>query len=391
MSPPFIREFKLAGPNGDGRHAYANADGAFIGRGVPLLERDSLGRWRPRDNPVLERLFGKGYGVPVELGWRTTQLRYVAQALNKGDLALALISLVRMELPPLPSAERARVMAKADGLLAKDDPHWEDEPRVPAGGPNGGQWTTGGANEAEPLRLPPGQRIDELGDLLEWIANAKPDDERAIRREIKRLYYDVGDTFGGDALNRALSDVIQSGGDRQDREAVLKDYESYTRADPAEAAQHVRDLVAGVLAAPLGAVLEEIPPEISVWKMPPTLRGLAINKRLGANPYWASNTPVVDAFTDDIAISIKLIDLNAATYQDAGRPARRINDYVDKLADFDGMDWDDVIIQPQYIAGKTLKLAIPEGGMTVAQSRAIGMAQKRAAELGVDIELINIW
>ena len=108
MSFPPIRQLTLAGPKGDGRHAYVNKDGAFIGRGVPLLELGALGRWKPRGNAMLEHLFVKGYGIPVELGWRIRQLRYVAQALNKGEMALANFSLVRAELPPLPSSSHAR-------------------------------------------------------------------------------------------------------------------------------------------------------------------------------------------------------------------------------------------------------------------------------------------
>jgi hypothetical protein len=77
-----IREFKPAGAAGDGRHAYLNNDGAFIGRRVPLLERDPSSRWRPRDRAVLERVLAKGYGVPVELGWRMTQLRNVAPPIS---------------------------------------------------------------------------------------------------------------------------------------------------------------------------------------------------------------------------------------------------------------------------------------------------------------------
>lgn len=112
----------------------------FIGRGVPLLEKDAFGQWRQRDEAVIDRLLTTGYGALSKLGLRHKQLGYVAEALNSGDLALACISLVRMQLPPLPSAGHARAMAKADGLLVKDNPDWEDEPRVPAGNPAGGQW-----------------------------------------------------------------------------------------------------------------------------------------------------------------------------------------------------------------------------------------------------------
>lgn len=68
MSSPVLREFKLAGSKGDGLHLYANEHGAFIGRGVPLLERDSLGRWVPRDSVVLERLLTVGYGAQIQFG-----------------------------------------------------------------------------------------------------------------------------------------------------------------------------------------------------------------------------------------------------------------------------------------------------------------------------------
>jgi hypothetical protein len=147
MTLPFLRKFSTAGAAGDGRLAYLNADGAFIGRGVPLLERDAYGRFQPRDLAVLEALLAKGYGAPVEVGWRASRLNHVAEALNKGDLALAGISLVRLELPPLPSDDHAQAMAEADEWLSKAyDP---DQPRAPKGDPNGGQWTSGDAGGAE--------------------------------------------------------------------------------------------------------------------------------------------------------------------------------------------------------------------------------------------------
>jgi hypothetical protein len=144
MDPFFLRKFSTAGPDGDGRQAYLNEDGVFLGRGVPLLERDAQGRWKPRDAGVLAGLLSKGYGVPVELGWREGRLRHIADALNKGDLVLAGVSLVYLELPPLPSDGHARAMAQADGLLVKFNPHWDRQQRDPKGAATGGRWTSDG-------------------------------------------------------------------------------------------------------------------------------------------------------------------------------------------------------------------------------------------------------
>lgn len=78
---------------------------------------------------MLERLFVTGFGFHVDMEWRMARLGYVAQAMNKGDLSLAAISLVHAQLPPLPDPGSACRMAMADGLLAKDNPYWDDEPR----------------------------------------------------------------------------------------------------------------------------------------------------------------------------------------------------------------------------------------------------------------------
>jgi hypothetical protein len=95
--------------------------------------------------------------------------------------------------------------------------------------------------------LPPGERVDELGDFVEWLANAKPEDEKAIRAEIKRYYYDVGDTVGGNALNAALSDVLEPGVTPKIRQEILDGIAHYAVSDPAEVAQARNLIVRGIL------------------------------------------------------------------------------------------------------------------------------------------------
>ena len=95
-------------------------------------------------------------------------------------------------------------------------------------------------------QLTPDERIDELGDFLEWLANAKPEDEKAIRAEIKRYYYDVGDSFGGNTLNAALSDVLEPGATPEIRQKILDGIAPYANSEPADVGR-LRSLVTGAI------------------------------------------------------------------------------------------------------------------------------------------------
>src|ERR1700691_2778950 len=57
----------------------------------------------------------------------------------------------------------------------------------------------------------------------------------------------------------------------------------------------------------------------------------------------------IDNFTNGIATSIKSIDLNAATYQDAARLTARLNNYIDQLADYEGGQLLDFTVDPSKI------------------------------------------
>jgi len=86
------------------------------------------------------------------------------------------------------------------------------------------------------VQLAPAERNDELGDFLEWLVNCEPKDASAIRAEIKRYFYDVGDRKGGDAFTEVLGRVLDGWPlDRKSREAMLVELEPFTRIDPREA------------------------------------------------------------------------------------------------------------------------------------------------------------
>ena len=382
-------------------------------------------------------------------------LDVVVRALNGGDTVRAMIAAAQLKLPALDWDGAVRI-ARAEEALQK---YSSNQPRDWHG-----RWTTDGAGgpaikpqpvsfrpsdqSAKPrsddaaaddqsafelpkdwVTLPPGQRIDELGDLLEWIANAKPEDERAIRAEIKRYYYDVGDIQGGNALNRAVSEALYFGPlDRKDREELLQTYEPYTKADPAEVGQMLRDLVSLGLIPPIGPALhleaaaeheaaaagaaaartasaEAAPAELAfgiaeaapisveqaaarkaIWRLGPVVRGDVIDEILGRT--LQRNFRVLDYYEDGLAISNKSLDLTAATYQDPARLLSRVNRYVDQLAKFRGAKLGECVVTEEMIKIRRVRMAVPRDAMTDMQRAALERAIKRAQGLGVDLLVI---
>jgi hypothetical protein len=404
--------FKLS--NGPGSLGLSCNENGLALAGVPLLRRTGHG-FTPRSQAEIARLIGHTYGTDTATTSIMGGLTAVARALNDNAIARAMIAAVQLKLPELDWKGAVRI-AQAEAALAKFDPNeprdshgrWtregnsatdglltplsfnpsEQAPPTPA--------TQPGASTPTPVTLPPGKRVDELGDLLEWIANATPEDEVKIRAEIKRLYYDVGDIQGGNAMNLALSRALQSSPtNTKARQAILDTFDPYTRADPAEMGQFTQGLVGSILLGPFGAVrapagvgaaaelagTTAAPSE--VWKLGWAARGFAISEALGAK--LADNFPVIDRFVDGIATSIKSIDLSAATYQSAARLMSRINRYVDEVAAFNGAKWGADEVESSAITGRALNLAVPKGSITATQQAAIDAARVRAKSLGVDL------
>lgn len=81
--------------------------------------------------------------------------------------------------------------------------------------------------------------------------------------------------------------------------------------------------------------------------------------------------------------------MNAATYQDVARLTYRLNDYIDKMALYDGGQLGAVVIKSADISGRALSLAIPKGSMTAAQQAAIEAARVRAQAFGVYLTITS--
>jgi len=369
-------------------------DGLFLGR-TPLIERQGTGFF-VRSRTEIERLLNRAYGADLALDRVMSGLATVTAALNANDPGLARIAAVHLRIPDLPDRIAREGMEAEDVLirLARGDAaKWDPAQHPRTGTPPNPGWfapTGGPTNESsseqstpdidDPVVLSPGQRNDELGDLLQWIANAKPGDEQAIRDEINRRYSDIGD-----ALNSALDTVLEMGGGYQARQKVLDGIEPLSRIDPD--ADPSTDLLIGAGLLLLGM----IPPAAAVetasaaWELGWAARGLYFSEQLGADLPATFRT--IDSFSNGIATSIKSIDLNAATYQDAARLTYRLNAYIDSIATYDGSVLGSIQILPANISARALSLAIPKGSMTAAQRAAIQAAQTRAQAFGVNLTI----
>lgn len=407
--------WQLSKGDKDGLGLACSEDGLFLGQ-TALLER-AEGGFAPRRQHELERLLACAYGAPVSVEDKMPGLASVAKALNKGDLCLARIAAVHLRLPDLPGPvaklatefqdliidlERRDSPLLNKARLLKED--WDPTMHPRLGGPPNPGWfaptdgagnsgsdadeTTGEDKDRVTLAPAPGERFDHLQDLVEWIANAKPEDEAAIRAEIKRLFYDAGDVRGGNQLNEALSDALVPGVDKQERQQILDSIDAYTRADPREMALIEYGLAAGVLAG----VPEEASPPPSrgpkpEWDLTPTDRGNAIDQMRGHNT--PKNYPVVDNWTDNIATSVKSIDLRTPTYLSPVNLASSLNRSMNQLADFEGYTLSDFTIEAGQIQGRVLEVVVPEGSITKVQRAVFSRARVRAEELGIQLKVIE--
>lgn len=424
---------------GGGLGLHCAEGGLFLGD-TPLLEGGS-DAFAPRPQDDLEALLSRGFGFSVSLDRVMGGLATVSSALNAGDLCRARIAAVHLRIPDLPD-EFARLDMQIEDLALKIDRiakttaagdwdpassgGWDPDKHPRAGtAPNPGWFATTSGNGDSGVRptlvsdkpdddgrlhLPPGERNDEIGDLLEWIANAKREDIDGINSDISRLFSQVGDFQDAAALHHALATVLAHPDDAT-RQKVLDEYEPIThRDDPSKGADLITDLATNALLGPTsrflkpgaeaaataeeaasaeGAIAAETASD--VWNLGWAARGQKIEEARTATMRGirtGPSYPVIDFLEEDgTATSIKSIDLNGATYQDAGRLTYRINDYLRRIAGFNGASYGKTVITSDDITGRALDVVIPKGTITTTQQEALDAAVKRAKNIGIRLTI----
>lgn len=129
--------FKLAERRGDASGPYCGPEGLYLGPS-PLIAKFG-GSFRLRASDEIAALIEAAYGMPIEVKRLLPRLRLAAEALQRGEIAQAMIAAVQLRLGEIPENRLARI-AQLDSLLKYDfDP---DEPRDWHG-----RWTTEGGED----------------------------------------------------------------------------------------------------------------------------------------------------------------------------------------------------------------------------------------------------
>lgn len=136
MLPAMRRLYPRGAAN---RGVCVDADGAMLGPNWLFVERKTSGyQTAPR---IASRDVQKALLVDQrEPDWLYEQGRRIADALNRGEIALAQIYGLRIPIDAIDGQKLKQLAVIATLAKTGFNP---DEPRIPAGEAGGGEWTTG--------------------------------------------------------------------------------------------------------------------------------------------------------------------------------------------------------------------------------------------------------
>ncbi len=218
-----------------------------------------------------------------------------------------------------------------------------------------------------------------------YIGNVKPTDDRYMELiEVRgRLYHKNGHNKIAAAKN-AINGLF--GGD-DDYFVEKKEYsvEEETNNDLIRfgAEWAVTGLIFKGLSGLAGKLLTKAG---SFWKINALQRGFVYEKMMNLKgSFSVSNYPVIDAFFNGVATSIKTLNLAAKSYGEGNAVFNTLKGYINKLAEFEGANWGGINTVNQ-IKKKVLEVGIP-GGATEAQIMQINKAVQYGAENGVKVNV----
>lgn len=100
------------------------------------------------------------------------------------------------------------------------------------------------------------------------------------------------------------------------------------------------------------------------------------------------NFPVIDAFYNGVATSVKTLNVFAKQYIKDGAVGKQLTKYVDDLAKFEGRSWGGQTVKGSEISKKVLEVGIPKGASekVIEQiTKATEYAKTQGVELNVRV------
>jgi hypothetical protein len=131
----------------------------------------------------------------------------------------------------------------------------------------------------------------------------------------------------------------------------------------------------------------------SIWKLPvigPGARGFVYEQMIGLKGLMkAPNFPVIDAFYNGVATSVKTMDIFAKKYiGNSTAIKKQILEYADKLAAFEGASWGGQTVTKNEIKKRVLEIGIPKGASESVINQikeAVAIASKKGIKVNVRV------
>lgn len=125
----------------------------------------------------------------------------------------------------------------------------------------------------------------------------------------------------------------------------------------------------------------------SIWKIAPFERGFVYETMLKLKgAFRTSNFPVIDAFADGVATSIKTLNLGAKSYSKNNAVYNTLKGYINKLSEFNGASWGGDVVEGAAIKSKVLEVGVPQGA-TSSQIKQINRAIQYGKENGIQVNV----
>jgi len=128
-----------------------------------------------------------------------------------------------------------------------------------------------------------------------------------------------------------------------------------------------------------------------IWSLGNFQRGMKLRAIFGAN--LPHNFPGISKFDSGTATLIKSMDLTANTYQHEEAVRKKVAEYVEELAEYQGQEqpWgkSGIVIKKEDIRSRCLLLVIPKNPAAPGVKEALSECARDAAARGVDLRVVE--